>query len=420
MRYVFLSVLVLLCSLISGLSLVYIKPFENMQVTRSDDGSYEISYDLYPHHGFYPDYKDTLKTVVLRINDRKSNYFLHIPSWESLSGDIGDNVVVGTGKKIVWRPHEESFYNPEREYNFKLYDINSDMFKTRTKHAEKENGFINPNIPIDRYRKLPPVKRSRPSMKDFVEIPGGRVLINGRAYEAGSFYMCKYEVTQGEYEKLMGYNPAMDFGVGPKHPVYFVNWFDAAVFCNLKSINEGLEPCYYLAGFGTDPRKWPKYWESLSESANANVFCNLKANGYRLPDEAEWRCPASGSTESYVNYDKTITSMRQDRPEDEIYTFPVDSFEPNDFGLYNIGGNVTEWNGDYLGMIRRENFAGSPQHIDTAYLFETVSYPVTERLAHGGYWQISRRARPVYLAFWGVYCHETVDVIGFRLCRSKF
>jgi len=419
MRYAFLSVWIFLCSLLSGLSLLHFTPFENVQVNRSIDGSYEISYDLYPGYMNFPGHTDTLKTVVLRINDRKSNYFLHIPSWESLSGDIGDNVLVGKGKKIVWRPDKESFFNPEREYNFKLYDICPVLIPKTHSYVIKDYGFINPNIPVDRYRKLPPVKRSRPSMKDFVEIPEGKEIINGTKYEAGSFYMCKYEVTQGEYESLMGYNPAMDFGVGPLHPVYFVNWFDAAVFCNLKSINEGMEPCYYLAGFGTDPRKWPKYWDSLHESANANMFCNKEAKGYRLPDMAEWRSAASGSNESYVNYDRAITSMRQNQPGDDIYTFPVDSYEPNDFGLFNLGGNVAEWNGDYLNMFDYR-FTGYPQHIDTAYSLETMSYPAIYRQAHGGFWQIRRHDWPIYLSYWSFYSDVTMDITGFRLCRSKF
>ena len=79
----------------------------------------------------------------------------------------------------------------------------------------------------------------------FVSISPGMFLI-GDIQDAGQFgrekpihdvsisgfEMSKYEVTQEQYESVIGSNPAMDYGVGDTYPVYNVSWYDAVRFCN--------------------------------------------------------------------------------------------------------------------------------------------------------------------------------------------
>ncbi len=66
------------------------------------------------------------------------------------------------------------------------------------------------------------------------------------------FYACMHEVTQGEYEQYCGYGgstpTAQDKGVGSDYPAYSVNWYDAILYCNIRSKMEGLTPCYSLPG----------------------------------------------------------------------------------------------------------------------------------------------------------------------------
>ncbi len=187
------------------------------------------------------------------------------------------------------------------------------------------------------------------------------------------FLMDKYEVTQGEYKKLMGKNPLATkknleitrklkedknfkpiwpiILVGDDYPVDNVSWCDAARFCNLRSKAEGLEPCY-------DEKTWK---------------CDFTKNGYRLPTEAEWEyaCRAGSATKYFFGNDKKklIEYTNYWPYEDDWYDafykngwydpngvvwnkpmaklLPVGSKIPNKWGLYDMLGNVFEWCNDW-------------------------------------------------------------------------
>jgi len=75
------------------------------------------------------------------------------------------------------------------------------------------------------------------------------------------FKMSKYQVTQEQYQAVMGSNPSV-FSSNPqnletqgKRPVERVSWYDALVFCNKLSIKEGLTPAYSISG-KTNPAEW--------------------------------------------------------------------------------------------------------------------------------------------------------------------
>lgn len=150
------------------------------------------------------------------------------------------------------------------------------------------------------------------------------VLIEGNA-SIGSFYMCTHEVTQEEYQSIMGKNPSRFHG--GKQPVEQVSWYDAVEYCNKQSLMEGLSPCY-------------------SGSKSSGYSCNFHANGFRLPTEAEWEYAARAgiyrNTYKYSGSD-TIGSVAWYGGNSEKSTHDVMTKTPNMLGLYDMTGNVWEW-----------------------------------------------------------------------------
>jgi formylglycine-generating enzyme required for sulfatase activity len=142
------------------------------------------------------------------------------------------------------------------------------------------------------------------------------------------------------------------------HPMVGVSWYGAVAYCNWRSEQEGRETCYDLS----------------------NWTCDFSKKGFRLSTEAEWEYAARGGlsgkrfpwgnniTHSTANYQSNnlcwydTSSTRGYHPvwNDGIlpYTSPVGSFEDNEYGLFDMTGNVCEWCNDWYSDI---GYYSSPQ-----------------------------------------------------------
>jgi formylglycine-generating enzyme required for sulfatase activity len=252
----------------------------------------------------------------------------------------------------------------------------------------------------------------------------GREAIEGPQHQVTlpSFYMGKNEVTVGEFREFvdtMQYNLRRSGGnivVGDnwvekddaswdnpyltqtdQDPVVLISWYDAVNYCNWRSIQEKLIPAYFITDNG--------------------ITWNKKANGYRLPTEAEWEyaCRAGAETPfsagnnitaKQANYDGNSPYNGNARGEYRKTTTPVGSFDPNPWGLYDMHGNVYEWCWDSYSA-----YSGDAQTAPAG-----PPFPVTG-VARGGSWYRSGRFLRSASRVWYAPSYRD-NTLGFRLALS--
>ncbi|NLO69522.1 MAG: formylglycine-generating enzyme family protein, partial [Porphyromonadaceae bacterium] len=136
------------------------------------------------------------------------------------------------------------------------------------------------------------------------------------------YYIGKYEVTQAQWEAVMGNNPSYFTG-DPDYPVEGVSWNDVQ-----------------------------EYITKLNQ---------LTGKSYRLPTEAEWEYAARGGAESkgykYSGSD-TLSNVAWYYDNDNSKTHPVGTKNPNELGIYDMSGNVWEWCNDWYAS---DYYNNSPQ-----------------------------------------------------------
>jgi formylglycine-generating enzyme required for sulfatase activity len=241
---------------------------------------------------------------------------------------------------------------------------------------------------------------------------------------SSGFYMGKYLVTQKLYfdvtgksiENLQDGAPVSspgNFGRGGAYPVYYVNWYDAIVFCNMLSMKEAYTPAYRIYG-STDPDAWGDAPTENDEDWNA-VEIVEGASGYRLPTEAQWEysCRA-GTTTAYSTGDRISDSTGWYSINSGGKTNEVGQKQANPWGLYDMHGNVYEWCWDWIGDYTPDDKT-DPQGPAEA---QTSFGNGNRRVERGGSWnQDDSRNRSAYRG--SAQTYYKYNDAGIRLIRPR-
>ena len=183
-------------------------------------------------------------------------------------------------------------------------------------------------------------------MFDWVKIPKSSITRGVNSFGVNAFSMATTEVTQKVYEFIMKELPKQS-KEGDKRAVSNVNWFRAALFCNAFSKLAGLDTAYV-------------YKSVIGDSVLVDLTIDYSAIAVRLPTENEWEVAARGGTTTTYYWDVDVASKYayygQTSGPDEVA-----KKLPNEFGLYDMAGNVAEWVNDWYDAYpknKSDNYTG--------------------------------------------------------------
>ncbi len=258
---------------------------------------------------------------------KRDSYFSDVEDEPTSEPPTTDSPIpLGEDKPISESPPTEKINSSLKTSNFEVVTVNSrgEVIKRETKSAKYFTAELGNGVTMD-----------------FMAIPGGKFLMGSPLSEKGrhddespqhwvtvpEFFMGKYQVTQAQWQAVMGNN--FSYFQGENRPVNNPSWYNCVEFC-----------------------------KKLSQIIQRDC---------RLPSEAEWEYACRAGTTTPFHFGETITTDLANYNGNYTYgngpkgvfrkgTTPVGQFPPNAFGLYDMHGNVSEWCADTW----HDNYEGAP------------------------------------------------------------
>jgi formylglycine-generating enzyme required for sulfatase activity len=269
----------------------------------------DITYDVFDADG------DTLM-ISVQISDDGGQTF-RVPA-QTFEGDVGSGITSGTGKQVVW------------DAGVDVPDVYGTDFRPKVIADDGQGiiatgeGIITVDLPGGSAMEFVWIEPGTFTMGSPDSEPG-RYSAEGPQHEvtiSQGFYLGKFEITQGQWEAVMGATPWSGQSyvqLNPNHPAVYISWDDMQEFI-----------------------------QRLNEAAGEEL--------YRLPTEAEWEYAVRAGTTTRWSfgddegqlgdyawyYDNAWNAGLQ-------YAQPVGTKLPNPWGLYDMHGNVWEWCQDWWG-----------------------------------------------------------------------
>jgi formylglycine-generating enzyme len=207
------------------------------------------------------------------------------------------------------------------------------------------------------------------------------------------FWMMETQITEDLYAFL---NPKFkNHSKNASFPVRNICWYDAIRFCNALSELCSLPPCYFL--------NKPSFDAEDFETTKVNWKHN---QGFRLPTESEWEWAAKAiSTTPFAGSTKlSDVGYNSEHPSSQV--FEVANLRPNNWGLYDMSGNVFEWCWDWYGAYSK--------HIDNEGFVDPRGPDIgTERVVRGGSYR-SKKDFCRVTSRHHIYPTSVLDFLGFR------
>jgi len=228
---------------------------------------------------------------------------------------------------------------------------------------------------------------------------------------AHDFWMDTTEVTQGEFSRLLGRNPAPSASQGALLPAVNVSWYDAILFCNARSKRDGLDSVYEYGSVTTD--------SAGSAWSITGLASHFDRTGWRLPTEAEWELSARAGTITSWPWGELSDSSKAGenawyQGNASGHAHEVATRSANAWGLHDLTGNVMEWVHDWKG----------PHPSDTVSEYAGPEAPadIPEVPLKGGAfgYGLSSLRPSNRMATYAAYRSSRAEYVGFRCVRGGF